>query len=720
MPLARARRPCHTGKSGRTKRIPRREVFPNVKPTVATAFLIAAVIGSSTLAADPKSAPANPARLIPPAAPADKLLSIDDLHDIQQGLDALAKEIDSLRTGLAARPQLLAYLPDVMIFEKAVRFPLADHELVDAKEARAAIAEGMNRAKALHDGKTPWESLSGLRGYVSSIDGSIQPYQIGLPAEISVNHVPWRLDMIFHGRDELLTELKFVSGKEGPTTGKIVLKLYGRYCNASKFAGEVDALEALADVERRYSVDTDRVLDIGFSMGGASAWQFATHYTDLFAAASPGAGFAESAQFLHIHHDEAMALPWYQRVLWHLYDCTDYAVNLNQLPMIAYAGEIDPQKQSSDIMMSAMAAEGLTLRRLIGPKTKHAYEKATKVELDRDLDAIIAAGRTRTPETIRFTTWTLKYNRMDWITIDALDRHWLRARVDGSFVQPTDCCGIGYVLKTQNVTGLTLSFGPGESPVEKGKQPGIEIDGTKLMGAAVADDTSWTGHFKKTADGWAIAPAASSSGLHKVHDLQGPIDDAFMSRFVFVRPTGTPMNATTGAWESEELDHAMREWRRQFRGEPPVKNDDQITADDIAAGNLICFGDPSSNKILARVADELPIQWTARQITVGDQSFPSDHHAPVMIYPNPLNPDHYLVINSGFTFRENDYISNARQTPKLPDYAVVDVNVPVSRTSPGEIATAGFFDEQWRLQPDGGKQILTAAATDPPGTQPAK
>ena len=28
-------------------------------------------------------------------------------------------------------------------------------------------------------------------------------------------------------------------------------------------------------------------------------------------------------------------------------------------------------------------------------------------------------------------------------------------------------------------------------------------------------------------------------GLRKKHGLQGPIDDAFMERFLFVRPTGT-------------------------------------------------------------------------------------------------------------------------------------------------------------------------------------
>ena len=56
---------------------------------------------------------------------------------------------------------------------------------------------------------------------------------------------------------------------------------------------------------------------------------------------------------------------------------------------------------------------------------------------------------------------------------------------------------------------------------------------------------------------------------------------------------------------------------------------------------------------------------------------------PVLIYPNPLNPKKYVVLNSGFTFREYDYLNNARQVPKLPDWAVIDV------TTPDDVAGAG-------------------------------
>ena len=61
-----------------------------------------------------------------------------------------------------------------------------------------------------------------------------------------------------------------------------------------------------------------------------------------------------------------------------------------------------------------------------------------------------------------------------------------------------------------------------------------------------------------------------------------------------------------------------------------------------------------------------------------------------------LDPARYIVLNSGFTYREYDYLNNARQVPKLPDYAVIDVSVPVSSRTPGGIVNAGFFDEEWK------------------------
>jgi hypothetical protein len=165
-----------------------------------------------------------------------------------------------------------------------------------------------------------------------------------------------------------------------------------------------------------------------------------------------------------------------------------------------------------------------------------------------------------------------------------------------------------------------------------------------------------------------------------------------------VRPTGTPIAPGVAGWVSAEQAHAIKAWRSQFRGDAQVLNDTDIGDAEIASSNLVLWGDPGSNKVLARIAGKLPVRWTADAIVAGKQRWPSSTHAPILIYPNPLNPKKYVVLNSGFTFREYDYLNNARQVPKIPDYAIVDTTTPPDERYPGKIVSAGFFGEKWELE----------------------
>src|SRR5207248_625034 len=97
--------------------------------------------------------------------------------------------------------------------------------------------------------------------------------------------------------------------------GAFVLHPYGRYCNAFKFAGEVDVLEAVAHAKKHYAIDDDRVVLRGFSMGGAGCWQVAVHYPDHWAAAAPGAGFSETREFLEVFQKEKVDPPPFVRKL---------------------------------------------------------------------------------------------------------------------------------------------------------------------------------------------------------------------------------------------------------------------------------------------------------------------------------------------------------------------------------------------------------------------
>ncbi len=622
---------------------------------------------------------------------------------LEKGIAELAGEIAALRKELAAKPALLAELPNVEIFHKSADWALRFDEFFEPKQIATAkdhLAQGMARAAALRKGETPWNTQTGLvaRGYRSKVDGSVQPYGVLVPETFAAGakRAPHRLDFWLHGRGEKLSELSFIEGAQkskGEFTpeGAIVCYLYGRYCCANKFAGETDLFEAMADVKAHYPVDAQRVVVRGFSMGGASCWQFATHYSGLWAAAAPGAGFAETAEFFHSFGAGKEPPPWWEQVLWRWYDCTTMAANLANTTTVAYSGEIDGQKQSADIMTKYAAAEGLTFPHIIGPQTAHKYHPDAKPKINELVDAAAVKGNELYPAKVRFTTYTLIYPAMEWVTITGMEKEWERADVTAERgADGTVTCA------TKNVATFTL-LGNAKGVERIGK---VIVDGTSFATPQPAMRAS----FAKRAGKWLLlgdAPMAASP-LVKSPAVCGPVDHAFMSRFVFVRPTGKPLNETVGAWTKAEMEHAVRAWRSVFRGEAPVVDDtvfltdNALSKDLLANANLVLWGDVSSNKVLAKIAAKLPMKWDATTLVLGTQKVEAATNAPILIYPNPLNPARYVVLNSGPTFREQAAQNNSDQTPKLPDWAVVDLRTPPGPKWPGQIVDAGFFDENWK------------------------
>jgi len=603
--------------------------------------------------------------------------------------------VAEIKAGLAELQQLIKeigshdLLPDVAIYEKAVRWALDYNEVYDGKGAKpggavkASLKAGLERAKLLKDGKTPWTTQTGpvLRAYKSKIDGSYQPYWINVPKDYDfAAKEKHRLDFWWRGRSETGSEAAFCASSQNaqgiiPVPGQFILLPMGRYCNANKFAGEVDSFECYEHAKKFYRIDESRIVARGFSMGGAATWQYATHFPGFFCAAAPGAGFAETKEFLNNFQGEVVKPTWYEEKLWGMYDCTKYAQNIFNIPTVAYSGEIDKQKQAADVMAREMKKVGLELTHIIGPKTAHSYEKAAKDEVNKLIDAIVAKGLPVERKEIKFVTNTLRYNRCDWIEVIGLEKHWEPASVNAAIA------GGVLTIKTTNIS---------EFQIEIGRLKGIKKVTINVNQSGEPVDFGGFAFYVKTNIGWVVG-RSPKLGFTKTPGHQGPIDDAFMEAFLMVSPTGTPMNEKIGAWTQAEMKHAADQWRKQFRGDALMKKDSEITDDDIKNNNLILWGDPKSNAILAKIVEKLPLK------EFGDTTVTA------CIYPNPLNPKKYVVLNSSFTFREYDYLNNARQVSKLPDYAVIDVSTPANSRWPGKIVRAGFFDEQWKLQKDDGK-----------------
>ena len=170
-----------------------------------------------------------------------------------------------------------------------------------------------------------------------------------------------------------------------------------------------------------------------------------------------------------------------------------------------------------------------------------------------------------------------------------------------------------------------------------------------------------------------------------------------MRPFVCVRPTGTPWSVPQAEWAKWTLSRFETEFDKRMRAKVPIVNDTQVTDELIETKHLILFGDPGSNAVLAKVVDRLPVKWTKSGLEVKGEKYDTASHGVALIYPNPLNKNRHVVVNSGHTFHEPEFkASNANLYPKLGDIAVLKF----SAQKDGYMETPVFtdvFDSRWRF-----------------------
>jgi dienelactone hydrolase len=617
----------------------------------------------------------------------------EDAKAIDAALNELRGGIDKLRKD----PQAENFLADVEVYAKASEWIVRHHEFFKpdyTPYTLAALKTGMARAAELAGGSAKWEQAPGRRilAYRSAVDESVQPYAISLPAAFGKEpERRWPLHLVLHGRGATLNEVSFIrehDDKAATDDDSIQLDVFGRTNNGYRFAGETDVFEALADVKRRYRIDDRRIVLRGFSMGGAGSWHLGLHHPSRWCSVGPGAGFVDFYKYQKVE----TPLPFYQDLALSIYNPVDYTLNASNVPICTYGGEKDEQLVASTEMVERAGRLGLAIKLLIGPGIGHDFHPESKKEfmafhLERQ-----QAGRPQfpLPREIKFTTRTLKYNTCDWLTIEELITPYRETIVEAKMDEQSDVLHV----KTKNVAVLQLARDVAAT---------IEIDGDKLPLASAAEGLLPGVFFENSGDRWSILSYTTSLGFtknpdhRKRHNLQGPIDDAFMLPFVCVRGTGTPWNGAQAAWADWTLDRFVAEFDKYMRGTVPVVDDSELTNEMMHEKNVILFGDPGSNSALAKIVDHLPVRWTKSAIEVNGQKYDPATHGVSLIYPNPLAPRKYVVLNSGHTFHATDFAkSNAWLFPRLGDIAVQKFEKEDGAYKE-TIVWADFFNSSWKL-----------------------
>jgi dienelactone hydrolase len=669
------------------------------------AFLLPGLLCSALLLGQPvRTFPA------PKVVPPDK----ETLETIEERTEKLSAALKRLQNADKVRDP---FLVDVEIYLKAARW-IARHNEYFGKSAAEATVEvldrGLLRASQAARGEAPWLEAAGqtvARAYRSRIDGSVQPYAVTYPHDFAAdNRKRYRLDVVLHGRDSGLTEVGFLHRHNGEkpapkNLAHVRIDIYGRGNNAYRWAGEQDVWEATENflavenmLGRAKFIDTTRVVLRGFSMGGAGTWHLGLHRPDQFCVLGPGAGFTTTIGY--VPKKVSNTLTDYQKACLHIYDAIDYAENAFNVPVVAYSGEEDDQMKAARDIELKLKKLGIPMIHLVVPKLGHTFPAAWQKKAEAEYARFAAKGKLEYPPKVRFVTYTLKYPSCYWVDVLGLDRHYQRSAVEAESQKRPEAESDSFTVKTTNVRALRLAMWQGAVR----EAVTVTIDGQKLENVMphLSRSADLNIYLEKRKDKWAtVLPERlfvdRLRTVQKMAGLQGPIDDAFTGSFLCVRGTGNAWNEAVAEHAAASLARFKAEWSKYLRGDPPIKDDTKVTAEDIATRHLILFGDPGSNSLIAQVLPRLPFKWTEKTVTWAGKDHDAANHVPVLIYPSPLATDRYVVLNSGHTFHAADFEgTNALLYPRLGDHALLKLTGAKKDPLAVEVQAAGLFDDFWR------------------------
>lgn len=189
-----------------------------------------------------------------------------------------------------------------------------------------------------------------------------------------------------------------------------------------------------------------------------------------------------------------------------------------------------------------------------------------------------------------------------------------------------------------------------------------------------------------------LPTGAVPQGLRKRAGLFGPMFDAYNSEFIIVYGTqgGDPEEIEVN--RDVALLSAVK-WDTWAHGDCEIKRDTEISPEDMEYAHLILIGSPESNAILARIDDKLSIRLEGESVLMGDKRFTGEHVGLNLIYPDPLNPDRYVLVRAGVNWRGTKVVPRLERRP--PDYVVFDGEY--EKMGWASFNAARFFDGRWKL-----------------------
>jgi hypothetical protein len=498
-----------------------------------------------------------------------------------------------------------------------------------------------------------------LATFHSTADGTGQEYALYLPRSYDPAR-KYPLILALHEEDSNhIAELKHIfalPARYGETTLQMLTTLpvlpdieFVVACPSARgnmgYQGvaEQDVYDTLADVERRYSIDPDRVYLTGSSMGGGGALWMGLTRPDVWAAVAPLCAAV-------IPGSEALA------------------GNALHLPIRLFHGEQDPlvPVESSRQWQKRLLDLGVPVDYVEFPGARHnAWDFAYRGSAL--LDWFAGRRRRRDPDHVRFTTESYRYPGAYWVHIDGLTPGTpatldaVRAVRAGTLIEVT----------TRNLDAFTLT-----TPART-----VLVDGAAVRLRAGAPLS-----FVKTGARWTQgvrAPAGKRAGL------EGPIVDAFRARSIWVygtadHPGEREIRRRREMVESGAVWSSLRA-RVNLRAE--IRADRDLTGEEIAGADLVLFGNRETNTLIARFAAHFPMALNPGAADYG------------MTFVAPVG-GRYVVVSAGLPWWTGADDANRGGYRFAPgQYRLLSTfgDYIVFRGGIANVLAEGRFDRDWTL-----------------------
>ncbi|MGC9319926.1 MAG: prolyl oligopeptidase family serine peptidase, partial [Armatimonadota bacterium] len=548
--------------------------------------------------------------------------------------------------------------------------------------ASEEIEEGMRLLEMLRRGEayTPPKSTLAELAYITRNDRTVQPFYVHIPEDYDPER-PWPLIVFLHGyvpsitvADPWMLSDDFCQIAED--NGCLLAIPYARRNTDFQGVGEVDCFRVIEEMQRLYSIDPARIYLSGVSMGGMGAWNMALRHPGTFAAVTPISGQTDMFRWWGWDPDEMVQ---FKRFLVQWDNPEEMAINARGQHFFAQHGEFDHL-----ISVTETRSMVETLRSLDIPIKYHeftgeshyiywdtpCFENAWSWCPQFTLDP--------SPERVTFRCFSLAYNRAFWLTIEQLQRWGTPATVDARVIND----GARLQIDCENVARLRIDLDA--CPLQVGVP--VVLNGEERTVAAQGGELALQVADEPEAADW---PPAKRKGLC------GPAEDVFNTSFILVRGT-----AGTDAQDlalAQRVGTWIEEWDEFADGEPRACTDEELSHGEIERSNLVLFGTPATNSIIARIADRLPVQIRDHSYTIMERTFEGYHLGLVLCYPNPLAPDRYVLIYSGELYGRRLSINHKHDM--LPDFLIFDsTKFTVGETEANVFG--GWFDVDWQPRPE--------------------